>query len=133
MLRQSVRESVAVLHPGWPDDSWSDSWPQSWNVLAEQGWWSTLDPSDGLTVELAPCVSATPGVLLIAARGSEAVFSVSGGDATAEVLPTLDVSRRIVALGVAGRPVAHQSPHDAAAGRVGRTARSLLYCVDHVV
>lgn len=47
LLRSSVGESLAQLYPGWPDDHWSTSWIENWEVLGAQGLWSALEPTDG--------------------------------------------------------------------------------------
>ncbi|OBF25424.1 acyl-CoA dehydrogenase family protein [Mycobacterium sp. ACS4331] len=72
LLRSSVRESLATLFPGCPDDGWAQSWPQSWDALRDQGLWSAIEPPDG-SLAMAVVVAAELGRALYPGPGCDAL------------------------------------------------------------
>ena len=76
LLRSSVRESLSALFPGLPDDDWAQSWPESWDVLRDQGLWSTIDPPDG-SLAIAVVVAEELGRALYPGPGCDALAAAS--------------------------------------------------------
>jgi len=86
LLRQSVRQTLATLRTGSPDECWPQSWTADWEVLAEQGLWSTIEPPDGSLAAAAVVVEELggalyPGPACEALAAAYVLHRLCGGDA----------------------------------------------------
>jgi hypothetical protein len=60
MLRRSARSALAALNTGAVDEQQAQSWKSSWNTLANQGIWSTIEQPEG-SLAAAAVVSEEAG------------------------------------------------------------------------
>jgi alkylation response protein AidB-like acyl-CoA dehydrogenase len=97
LLRQSARAALSSICYSSPDEKWPESWTANWEMLAEQGLWSTLQLPDG-SLAAAAVVAEELGRALYPGPACEAL-------AATYVLDRLGDARALRAV-AAGRPSA---------------------------